>query len=887
MSFENSDQEKSYTAEDGKKKDASKKKDKKDKKEKGYIMFDEEDSGEELVLTDELKSPSKMKKAKAFRFAKKDIFQKTKEKEKDEKKDKDSKKEEKEKKKEEKEGKKHKSKDKKKPKHGLDDSASSLTTEVTYDKPIFGVPLSVAVERNRSHDGIELPAIFRECIDYIEEHGLLCEGIYRISGVKSKVQHLKECYNRGEPVYLEEHEPNIVASLLKLFLRDLPEPVLTNALMPKFEEASTIKSEKKRVESFHKLINELPVCNRLLLSWMIVHMTHVIEKQRENKMTLQNVSIVLSPTMQISHRVLNVLFSYTKQLFRDRVIKKYVPPLKPATSKWSLELPDNTTALEEELAKQESLLNQLHQELNAGTEDPNKAEQLWEVQRVVTQLKRKIKLGKKKSETAEQKKKNTEEFSKKNVVFEDEELCLELREVPKEPEVAEQSNKKVTKETDHKATSAEGRMTLKDLAKQSGSIGDLAKQSGSIGDLARQSGSIGDLAKQSGSSGNIAKQGGSTGDVAKHSGSAGDVREKRKSKELEQDISRQSGSDQQDSVEITVKENVTERVREHEEDQAKTEQVPESGVELTPQTVVPKAIVQEEIASSTQETDVKVKMFNAVASDEPHVTQQVKVKTTTEEVRVDSEEKPKLPALETMKDSADDVGRSNEDINQQYNSDDEFENSLEEILEREGVAMETEMEVNDQEIPVTVFETDDQEDVGKARDEASDEGLDFPTPTPPDIEEFRMFAEQPVMDEEYQSLLEEEYALKLEEEELVQLESELRQKIETEKSEIERLHQEIAELQYLRQDSDLEDMSSSSESSYESDEEEDLQEILDQLLHENEELERKNAELGQKVHEERMICLGVKVQIRLLQQKQLGDSLGSDAFLEKDSLIEL
>lgn len=40
-------------------------------------------------------------------------------------------------------------------------------------------------------------------------------------------------------------------------------------------------------------------------------------------MTLQNVSIVLSPTMQISHRVLNVLFSHTKQLFRDTVIKRY------------------------------------------------------------------------------------------------------------------------------------------------------------------------------------------------------------------------------------------------------------------------------------------------------------------------------------------------------------------------------------------------------------------------------------------------------------------------------------------------------------------------------------------------------------------------------------
>jgi len=70
--------------------------------------------------------------------------------------------------------------------------------------------------------------------------GLTCEGIYRISGVKSKVQSLKDSYNKGINVYLNEHEPSVVASLLKQFLRELPEPVLTAKLMPKFEQASSM-----------------------------------------------------------------------------------------------------------------------------------------------------------------------------------------------------------------------------------------------------------------------------------------------------------------------------------------------------------------------------------------------------------------------------------------------------------------------------------------------------------------------------------------------------------------------------------------------------------------------------------------------------------------------
>ena len=45
---------------------------------------------------------------------------------------------------------------------------------------MFGVPLALAVERSRCHDGIKLPVVVRECIDYIEENGLKVEGIYRL-----------------------------------------------------------------------------------------------------------------------------------------------------------------------------------------------------------------------------------------------------------------------------------------------------------------------------------------------------------------------------------------------------------------------------------------------------------------------------------------------------------------------------------------------------------------------------------------------------------------------------------------------------------------------------------------------------------------------------------
>lgn len=118
-------------------------------------------------------------------------------------------------------------------------------------------------------------------------------------GIKSKVDELKAAYDREESPNLEEYEPNTVASLLKQYLRELPENLLTKELMPRFEEACGRATENEKVQEFQRLLQELPECNHLLISWLIVHMDHVIAKELETKMNIQNISIVLSPTVQV------------------------------------------------------------------------------------------------------------------------------------------------------------------------------------------------------------------------------------------------------------------------------------------------------------------------------------------------------------------------------------------------------------------------------------------------------------------------------------------------------------------------------------------------------------------------------------------------------------
>lgn len=152
----------------------------------GYAAFQEDSSG------DEAESPSKLKRSKGIHVFKKPSFSKKKEKDfkvkekpKDEKHKDDKHKEEKHKEK--------KSKDltaadvvkqwkEKKKKKKPSQEAEVPQVDIPRHRPVFGIPLADAAERTMLYDGICLPAVFRECIDYIEKHGMKCEGIYRVSG---------------------------------------------------------------------------------------------------------------------------------------------------------------------------------------------------------------------------------------------------------------------------------------------------------------------------------------------------------------------------------------------------------------------------------------------------------------------------------------------------------------------------------------------------------------------------------------------------------------------------------------------------------------------------------------------------------------------------------
>ncbi|XP_028260621.1 rho GTPase-activating protein 45 isoform X2 [Parambassis ranga] len=182
-------------------------------------------------------------------------------------------------------------------------------------------------------DGI--PFIITKCISEIERRAVKMKGIYRVNGVKTRVEKLCQAFENGkELVELSQCSPHDISNVLKLYLRQLPEPImpfrLYNKLMglakeslqsegdtPEGEEAesSSINPAVVRgpelvdqgpdtdpevlvlVNSLKELLKELPKANMSTLRYIIRHLRKIAELEEDNKMSPSNLGIVFGPSL--------------------------------------------------------------------------------------------------------------------------------------------------------------------------------------------------------------------------------------------------------------------------------------------------------------------------------------------------------------------------------------------------------------------------------------------------------------------------------------------------------------------------------------------------------------------------------------------------------------
>ncbi|XP_065132168.1 rho GTPase-activating protein 29 isoform X1 [Paramisgurnus dabryanus] len=182
---------------------------------------------------------------------------------------------------------------------------------------LFGIDFA-QVAKNSPDD---IPFIIKKCTSEIESRALNIKGIYRVNGAKSRVEKLCQAFENGKDlVELSDLHPHDISNVLKLYLRQLPEPLILyryyNDIIGLSKEIHTILVDepdsaksgqgeqqclsielKRVIFKIRDLLRQLPTAHYKTLHFLINHLQRVSEQAEENKMTASNLGIIFGPTL--------------------------------------------------------------------------------------------------------------------------------------------------------------------------------------------------------------------------------------------------------------------------------------------------------------------------------------------------------------------------------------------------------------------------------------------------------------------------------------------------------------------------------------------------------------------------------------------------------------
>ncbi|KAL4229188.1 Rho GTPase-activating protein 32 [Mactra antiquata] len=159
---------------------------------------------------------------------------------------------------------------------------------------VFGCDLGEHL-LNSGHD---VPLVLKSCADVIETHGLV-DGIYRLSGITSNIQKLRHAFDedRVPDLTSEDYLQDVhsISSLLKMYFRELPNPLLTYQLYDKF--ANAVKDEDNKLLRIHDVVQQLPPPHYRTTEYLMRHLARVAAHGQSTGMHSKNLAIVWAPNL--------------------------------------------------------------------------------------------------------------------------------------------------------------------------------------------------------------------------------------------------------------------------------------------------------------------------------------------------------------------------------------------------------------------------------------------------------------------------------------------------------------------------------------------------------------------------------------------------------------
>ncbi|XP_065133061.1 unconventional myosin-IXb isoform X3 [Paramisgurnus dabryanus] len=155
----------------------------------------------------------------------------------------------------------------------------------------FGVPLCILV-----HTADSVPFVMDKMLVHVEMNGLYTEGIYRKSGSACKAKELHHILEKDpQTVALDNYPIHTITGLVKQWLRELPDPLMTYSLYNDFLYAADLPEQSERLRAVYKKLDELPPSNFSTLERLIFHLVKVTKEEAHNRMSANSLAIVFAP----------------------------------------------------------------------------------------------------------------------------------------------------------------------------------------------------------------------------------------------------------------------------------------------------------------------------------------------------------------------------------------------------------------------------------------------------------------------------------------------------------------------------------------------------------------------------------------------------------------
>ncbi len=215
-------------------------------------------------------------------------------------------------------------------------------------RAVFGLPLAEAVELCPPRGvNVTLPAVVYRCIEYLRAKDAASEeGIFRLSGSNIVIKALRERFNtEGDVNFVADvqyYDVHAVASLFKSYLRELPTTVLTKELHLDFLHVLELDEKSKKIAAFNVLVHRLPRVNLALLRALSQYLIEIVNNADKNKMSVRNMGIVFSPTLNIPAPVFAMFLTDFEAIFG--ALPAATAPIQDRTRTVELSVPNQLTA---------------------------------------------------------------------------------------------------------------------------------------------------------------------------------------------------------------------------------------------------------------------------------------------------------------------------------------------------------------------------------------------------------------------------------------------------------------------------------------------------------------------------------------------------------------